>query len=225
VAAAALIAAPLTPAGTAAASCVAPSLTVKPARVARGAELTITGQYLGDDCLDTGTLPPGIGPLGNPLTGLLVVIDQGPKEFQVATGSADSKYEFEVKVVVPPTLEPGDASVNLIGVGDARLTTTVPIVISSASPITSGEANVATFGPPTTPDTEPIGTDPSTPLPAEIPDQPIATSPPPPISSAPIEEDSNRGDMQRAIAVGVAGIVAIGATVFAVRGRLRKRGW
>ena len=84
--------------------------------------LTITGQYFGDDCLDTGTVPPGVGALGNPLTGLAIVIDQGEREFLVATGSADSDYSFQVDVVVPSELEPGEASMSIIGAGDARLT-------------------------------------------------------------------------------------------------------
>ena len=51
---------------------------------------------------------PGRAPasdrLGNPLTGLVIVIDQGTDEFVVATGSADSDYAFEVDVVVPTDL-------------------------------------------------------------------------------------------------------------------------
>ncbi len=84
--------------------------------------LTITGKYFGDDCLDTGTLPPGVGALGNPLTGILIVIDQGSLEFPVANGSADSDYSFQVDVVVPSELAPGEASINILAVGDARLT-------------------------------------------------------------------------------------------------------
>jgi hypothetical protein len=206
------------------ASCVGPAFKFKPARVARGGVLTITGQHFGDDCLDTGTLPPGVGPLGHPLTGIVIVIDQADLEFVAATGSADSDYAFRVDVVVPSGLAPGDATVQVIGADVARLTTDVPLVISSASPIGSTVATVATFGPPTTPDTEPSGSLPPTPLPAEIPDEPTTTTPTG--STAPtVDGGSTTGDLQRAIAVGVAGVVAIGATVIAVRGRVKQRGW
>jgi hypothetical protein len=206
-----------------AASCVAPAFKFTPARVARGGVLTITGQHFGDDCLDTGTLPPGVGRLGRPLTGIVIVIDQADLEYVVATGSADSDYSFRVEVVVPSGLAPGDATVELLGSDVARLTTDVPLVISSASP-TDSVATVATFGPPTTPDTEPLGSLPPTPLPAEIPDEPTTTTPTG--STTPIVDGgSTTGDLQRAIAVGVAGVVAIGATVFVVWGRIKRRGW
>jgi hypothetical protein len=222
--AAVVLTSPLTSSQRVEASCVAPAFTFKPVRVARGDVLTITGQHFGDDCLDTGTLPPGVGRLGRPLTGLVIVIDQADLEFVVATGSADSDYAFRVDVVVPPGLAPGDASVQLIGANVARLTTDAPLVISSASPTDSAEATVATFGPPTTPDTEPLGSLPPIPLPAEIPDE-QTTATPTGSTTAIVDGGSTTGDQQRAIAVGVAGVVAIAATVFAVRGRIKRRGW
>ncbi len=147
--------------------------------------LTITGQHFGDDCLDTGTLPQGVGPLGDPLTGLVIVIDQGEHEFVVATGSAGSDYSFHVDVVVPAGLEPGAASLALLGAGDARLTDNLPLVISSAPAPRSDEATVATFGPPT-PDTEPPGTVPPPVLPGDIPDPQVATVPP--LSTTPVAD-------------------------------------
>ncbi|MEY2582981.1 MAG: hypothetical protein QOE09_2830 [Ilumatobacteraceae bacterium] len=203
------------------ASCVAPTVKFKPTRIARGGVLTITGQYFGDNCLDTGTLPAGVGPLGNPLAGLVIVIDQGDREFEVATGSAGSDYTFKVDVVVPAGLDPGDASINILGVGDARLTTSPPLVISTASPVGSTDTTVATFGSPTTAVTEPPGSAPPVVLPAEIPDPQAAT--PPPLSAVPIQNSSDTRDLQRAIAIGVAGVVAIGAIGFAVWARSRGR--
>lgn len=185
--------------------------------------MTITGRYFGDDCLDTGTLPPRVGALGNPLTGLVIVIDQGTHEFVVANGSAGTDYAFKVQVVVPSGLEPGDASVNVLGVGDARLTTDTPLVISSAPPVGPTDSTVPTFGPETTPDTVPTGSTAPALLPAEIPDDPVATAPP--LSAAPIVENGDNRDLQRAIGVGIAGVVAIGATVFAVWSRSRRRGY
>lgn len=216
----AFITAPLIPEHSASASCVAPIVKFKPTKVTRGGTVTITGQYLGDDCLDTGTPPQGVGPLGNPLTGLVIVVDQGSNEFVVATGSADGDYTFHVDVVVPSKLEPGEATLSVVGAGDARLTLSPALVISSAPPVSSPHATEATFGPPTTPDTEPNGTDPPPVLPAEIPDEPVATAPQ--SSIAPIATDSHNTDLQRAIGVGVAGVVAIGATAFAVWARTRR---
>ena len=115
VAAAAVGIAPVVTELPAAASCAEPTVKFSSLRINRGAVLTITGRNFGDDCLDTGTVPAGVGPLGSPLTGLAIVIDQGEREFLVATGSADSDYEFEVDVVVPSELEPGEATLSIMG--------------------------------------------------------------------------------------------------------------
>jgi hypothetical protein len=219
--AATFIAAPMPTDHSALASCPGPLLKFTPAKVARGGKLTISGQYLGDDCLDTGTLPQGVGPLGNPLTGLAIVIDQGSNEFLVATGSADNDYAFHVDVVVPSRLEPGEATVSVLAAGDARLTISPSLEISNASPAGSAEVTVATFGPSTTLNTEPSGTDPPSVLPAEIPDASVATAPP--LSAAPITGNGDNANLQRAIGVGVAGVVAIGATAFAVWARSRRK--
>jgi hypothetical protein len=204
------------------ADCPSPTVRFTPSRIARGAVLTIIGQHFGDDCLDTGTVPPGVGPLGSPLTGLAIVIDQGDHEFLVATGSADSDYAFEVDVVVPAELEPGEASLSIIGSGDARLTITPALVISTATPRDSAEATVATFGPPLTTDTVPPGSVPPPILPADIPDEPADTAPP--LSAAPVADDTDSSGVQRAISVGVAGVVAVGALGFALWSRARRRG-
>jgi hypothetical protein len=193
----------------------------KPAKIARGGVLAITGQYFGDDCLDTGTLPQGVGPLGNPLSGLVIVIDQGEHEFVVAAGSAGSDYSFRVDVVVPAGLEPGAASLALLGAGDARLTDNLPLVISSAPALRSDVATVATFGPPT-PDTEPPGSLPPPVLPADIPDPQVATVPT--LSTTPIAVDGGTADHRRAIGVGTAVVVAIGAAAFGLWSISRRRG-
>jgi hypothetical protein len=205
------------------ASCVGPTVMFAPTRVVRGGELTINGRHFGDDCLDTATLPPGVGPLGSPLDGLVIVINQGANEFVVATGSAEGDYTFHVDVVVPPGLEPGDAFINVLGAGDARLPVSPALVVSSATPLGT-EAPVTTFGPQPTVDTEPPGSLPTPVLPADIPDEPLATTPP--LLPAPVEADDGIGsstELQRAIAVGVAGVVAIGAVGFAIWDRSRRR--
>jgi hypothetical protein len=206
----------------ASADCASPTVTIKPHRVARGAVLTITGQYFGDECLDTGTLPEGVGPLGTPMSGLVIVIDQGSNEFVVASGSADSDYAFEVEIVVPAGLEPGEAVLGILGAGDARMTIDPPLTISGASPIESTETTVATFGPSTT-DTEPPGTDPPVVLPAEIPDEPVPVTAPT-LSTAPVDTpDDNSTDRQRAISAGVAGVVAIAGIGFLAWSRGKRR--
>jgi hypothetical protein len=60
-------------------------------------------------------------------------------------------------------------------------------------------------------------------LPNQIPDEPAATAPP--LSAAPIVESGDNRDLQRAIGVGVAGVVAIGATALAIWSRSRRRGY
>ena len=206
------------------ASCVGPTITFKPAKIARGSVLTITGKYFGDDCLDAGTVPAGVGPLGNPMSGLAIVIDQGNNEFVVATGSARSDYAFQVDVVVPSGLEPGEASIVVVAAGDARLPADRPLVISSAPPVASAEATVATFGPTTTAttDTQPQGSLPLPVLPADIPDEQVATIAP--LSTAPVDDNSNIGDQRLAIGIGIVAALAIGATGFAVWSRSKKPG-
>src|SRR3954451_10729528 len=115
--------------GTATASCAAPTAKFRPARVARGATMTITGQYFGDQCLDTGTVPEGVGKLGDPLAGLVIVIDQADREYVVASGSADQDYKFSVEIIVPAGLEPGEATVGILA-GDARMNLDSPLAIS-----------------------------------------------------------------------------------------------
>jgi hypothetical protein len=203
-------------------ACPAPVVRFKPARIARGGHVTITGSNFGD-CLISGTVPVA-GPLGNPLTGLLIVIDQGTSEFVVANGSADSDYSFKVDVVVPADLEPGEASLNLIGSGDARMAISPSLVISNASPISSAEPAVATFGPAPPTDTAPDATVPPPILPADIPDENVVTVPT--LSTAPLEIDTSNSDRQRRIlTVGFAVAVGIGAVGFALWSRSKRRGW
>ena len=218
--AAAVLVSPLVSDPPATASCVAPAVKIKPARVARGGTLAVTGQNFGDDCLDTGTLPPGVGPLGNPLTGLVIVIDQGDNEFVVATGSAGSDYAFKVDVVVPASLQPGDATLAILGAGDARLSNDLPLVISSAKPINT-EETAATFGPPT-PDTVPAGTVPPPVLPSDIPDEHVATVPT--LSTTPVQDDGINSGERRVATVGIAVVLGIAAIGFVIWSRAQRRG-
>jgi hypothetical protein len=213
IAAAALLAAPLVFHQPVAASCAGPTVKFKPAKVVRGSVLTVTGQNFGDDCLDTGTLPQGVGPLGDPLAGLAIVIDQGDKEFVVAAGSAGADYTFRVDIVVPAALEPGPASLAVLGAGDARLGSDLPLTISTAPAIGAGEATVATFGSATT-DPQPVGSVPPPLLPTDIPDDHVATVPP--LSTTPTEDVGLQIDHRRAISVGIVVLLGTGLAGFAI---------
>jgi hypothetical protein len=220
IAAAALLAAPSISHHPVTASCAAPTVTFKPAKVVRGGVVTITGHYFGSDCLDTGTLPQGVGPLGDPLTGLVIVIDQGQREFVVAAGSAGDDYAFHVDIVVPIELEPGPASLAVLGAGDARLATDLLLTISSAAAIGANEATVATFGSATT-DPQPVGSVPPLLLPTDIPDDHVATVPP--LSTTPTENVGLQIDHRRAISVAIVVVLGTGLAWFAIRSVWRRR--
>ena len=95
----------------AATSCFGPTIEIARHEVGRGKELVVTGSGWGDDCYDDSAPPAGEGFLGVPIQEIDVFIVQGDDEWLVATGAADANYEFEVSVVVPAGLSPGDARV------------------------------------------------------------------------------------------------------------------
>jgi len=192
---------------TATAACPVPTVKFRPTRVARGATVTITGQHFGDGCPDTGTLPEGAGELGEPLTGLVIVIDQGDREYVVANGSADDAYEFSVDIVVPAGLEPGQATIGILA-GDARLNLDSPLVISAVQPLSEGDQAVPTFGPTTTASTDPAVTEPPPPIPAEIPDvQPTTTVAV--LDTAPIDGPRTSSQTWRAYVLVVGGVAVL----------------
>jgi hypothetical protein len=216
-----IIASLLSSHATAVASCPAPTAKVRPTRVARGATVTVTGQFFGDDCLDTGTVPAGVGPLGDPLTGLTIVIDQADREYVVATGSADSDYEFTVDIVVPAGLEPGQATVSIIA-GDARMNLATPLAISAVSPIGKGDAAVATFGPDTVAPTGTGVTEPPPPVPAEIPDVQPSTTVAVDQSVAPLDQQGNPSQTWRAYGLVVGGVAVLMIIGFVAWSRSRR---
>jgi len=203
------------------AACPVPTAKVRPTRVARGVTVTITGQYFGDDCLDTGTVPEGVGRLGTPLGGLVIVIDQADREYIVATGSADDTYEFKVDIVVPRTLEPGPATVSIIA-GDARMNLDTPMVISAVDPVGEGDAAVAAFGPTTTAPTDTAVTEvPPPPIPAEIPDvQPSTTVAV--VQTAPLDEQAGTSQSWRAYGLVVGGVAVLAIIVFIAWSRSKR---
>ena len=225
VAATTLFAAPVTTDQQTSASCAAPTVRFRPTQVVRGSGVTITGRNFGDDCFDTGAVPEGLGPLGTPLSGLAIVINQGEREFLVATGAADSDYAFQVEIVVPVELEPGEAFLSLMGGGDARLPVTPALVVSRTAPRNGAVSTVTTFGPQPTVDTAPPATVAAPILPTEIPDENVATVPVP-LSTAPLDDPSSDTDEQRRIiTVGIAVTIAVAAIGFAFWTRSNRRRW
>jgi len=96
-------------ANPAAADCAGPTVTFAPHDVDRGGEVTVTGEYMGDSCYDTGPPPEGQGALGRPLTGVEIVAVQGDMEWVIATVDADEEYRFTAQVTVPWDASPGEA--------------------------------------------------------------------------------------------------------------------
>jgi hypothetical protein len=182
--------------------------------------VTITGQYFGDGCADTGTLPAGAGPLGQPLTGLVIVIDQADREYVVATGSADDRYEFAVDVVVPAGLQPGQATVSIVA-GDARMEVPTPLVISAAAPVGNKNDAVATFGPSTTAETGAAVTEAPPPVPAEIPDlQPSTTVAV--LETVPLGDQGAPSQAWRAYGLAVGGVAMLAIIGFIAWSRSRR---
>jgi hypothetical protein len=133
-------------AAPAAADCQGPTVQVTSSSAARGATIDVVGSGFGDNCYDTGPPPPGEGVLGRPLQDLQVLVVQGDTEQVVAAGDAGADYAFEVSVVVPAALEPGEARVVVrydptVFVGEASTT----FVVGDAPPAGGAEV-VVDFG-------------------------------------------------------------------------------
>ena len=133
------------------ADCMGPAITPLTSPVGRGLTITVQGEGWGDSCYDTGPPPAGQGALGQPLTGIEVVITQGPTEVVVARGDADAKYTFTVDITVPDSLQPGPATVSARSPQSSAVPQPQPITISDQPAITA-EQTVAAFGPNATSD-------------------------------------------------------------------------
>jgi hypothetical protein len=137
-------------ASAAGAACQGPTLE-QPASapVDRGTTIVVRGSAFGDDCHDTGPPPEGEGVLGNPITGIELVVSQGATEVLIARGHADAEYQFEANVVVPVRLHPGPARLMArwsAGQPISDRTTQTPLVLSETPAIDSGEPAVVAFG-------------------------------------------------------------------------------
>lgn len=143
----------LVPVPAAGASCIGPMIEVSVTgpgggeAVGRGETLDVRGSGFGTDCYDTGPPPEGEGVLGRPGTGIEVVFTQAGTEVVVAEGRASPDYSFDVTVVVPAGLAPGEAVVSA-RYGAGLQTHDNPIVrVSDAVPVARAGAEMATFGP------------------------------------------------------------------------------
>jgi hypothetical protein len=89
--------------GTAAASCVGPSISVDDTSVAAGQAVVVSGEGFGTECNDRG---PN-GDLGRPEPMIGLVVIQGTKAFQVASVGATDRYTFRVRVAMPEVVDSG----------------------------------------------------------------------------------------------------------------------
>src|SRR5262245_9381616 len=93
------------------ASCVGPRVQVAPAEMGRGNLVTISGAFWGDACNDVRFPGQNDPVLGDPVKRITIRFVQGERRIAVARGSADKRYEFEVRVRVPTSLAPGSVDV------------------------------------------------------------------------------------------------------------------
>jgi hypothetical protein len=128
----------------AAASCVGPSITASPTTLARGQQLTVTGQAWGTACNDTG-LRPGEPALGEPATGIAVVVAQGDVRMALARGDASANYTFRVAVTVPATFRPGVARLTAQSETSAAVQP-VELTITDAPARNTSEGEIVEFG-------------------------------------------------------------------------------
>ena len=123
-------------ASAAEASCVAPSVTVDHASVARGDVLEIRGSYFWSTCIDTG----GSG-RAKPEANISLRIAQGDVVIPLALVDANNDYRFAVQVRVPGELAVGPATVEAWSMTFRDVT--------SAIVITDGVVPGAASAPPT----------------------------------------------------------------------------
>ena len=134
-------------ASTAGAACMGPSITYEVGEVRRGATIAVVGRGFGTACYDTGLPPEGVGALGEPATGIEIVLSQGGVHEVLARGSADADYTFEVDITVPPAFEPGEAIVSSrYGGGLPFDATEQPLIVLDEPPIAAA-GGVVEFGP------------------------------------------------------------------------------
>lgn len=136
-----LVVAPVGPGSSPAyGSCVAPTLERVDGPVGRGRVVELLGSAWGDDCHDTG-VPPGEGPLGEPLQDVEVTFEQEGRTWPLATVDADADYEIRAEVVVPLDAVPGRATIT-VGDGDPS-EAQIEVTVSGDEPLDPPETTVA----------------------------------------------------------------------------------
>jgi hypothetical protein len=98
-------------------ACVAPSVTVEPATVAPGDEVTVRGEAMMDGCADAISMDEDGNVISKeavtPFTGLDVVYLAADTEEVLATVDADEHGAFEITVRIPQDSPPGSAEVSV----------------------------------------------------------------------------------------------------------------
>lgn len=98
------------------ADCAAPTLRVNPTGGPGGSTMTVTGDYFGTNCYDTGPPPLGQGYLGLPQTGIAITFtDAAGTSTTLATVDAGPQYHFQVEVEIPADAASGAGSVEAGG--------------------------------------------------------------------------------------------------------------
>jgi|GEM_PF-2285698 len=136
---------------SASAICAAPTVQVTPGPIVRGTDVTVTGEWWGSDCYDTGDPPAEEGFLGVPASDIDVTILQDGRGWVVARGAADAEYGFTVTAPVSADLAPGPALLVAQEGGDVLYpsTLTTPIEIADVAPVATPAGLPVTFGPAT----------------------------------------------------------------------------
>ena len=94
-----------------AASCVAPTLTVKPVTVQAGDKVQVTGEWFADGCNDVAIdgQPPQPPP---PFMNMTIELRQGDQTWPVASDvdATGDHYAFDLSVTIPDDVHPGKAT-------------------------------------------------------------------------------------------------------------------
>lgn len=132
---------------TADATCVGHLIEHDVGSVDRDGTIHVVGLGWGDDCHDTGSIPPGESVLGLPVVDIEVLLVQDGVEHLVATGDADEKFGFTADVAVPDALKPGPVEV-VARAEDAigHMDTTEALVVSDADPSGKSDDAVVRLG-------------------------------------------------------------------------------
>ena len=84
------------------ADCSGPSIRVNPTGGPGGSTVTVTGQFFGNNCYDTGPPPPGEGVLGVAQSGVVITFtDTAGTTTELTTVDAGPQYNFVVEITVP----------------------------------------------------------------------------------------------------------------------------